>query len=136
MVVRDGRGWAGCVRRQVSYEEGEKKAKDKGVFFIETSAKAGFNVKGLFRKIAMSMSGALPRCGGARLTLPPAALPGTDQAGQAAQEEGKDVAHVCVLSSVSNPATWHAARSGCEAEEREARREDRAHAAKLVPVLV
>lgn len=33
----------GC--RQVSIEEGEAKAKDLGVMFIETSAKAGFNVK-------------------------------------------------------------------------------------------
>jgi hypothetical protein len=31
--------------RQVSTEEGEKKAKDLSVMFIETSAKAGYNVK-------------------------------------------------------------------------------------------
>ena len=31
--------------RQVSTEEGEKKAKEFGVMFIETSAKAGHNVK-------------------------------------------------------------------------------------------
>lgn len=31
--------------RQVSIEEGEGKAKDLGVMFIETSAKAGFNIK-------------------------------------------------------------------------------------------
>ncbi|ORZ21168.1 rab protein 6 [Absidia repens] len=43
-------------KRQVSVEEGEKKAKDYKVMFIETSAKAGYNVKALFRKIG----GALP----------------------------------------------------------------------------
>jgi len=31
--------------RQISTEEGEKKAKELGVMFIETSAKAGYNVK-------------------------------------------------------------------------------------------
>ncbi|KMZ76111.1 Ras-related protein RABH1e [Zostera marina] len=43
-------------KRQVSVEEGETKARDHVVLFIETSAKAGFNIKALFRKIA----GALP----------------------------------------------------------------------------
>lgn len=32
-------------RRQVSIEEGERKAKELNVMFIETSAKAGYNVK-------------------------------------------------------------------------------------------
>lgn len=32
--------------RQVTLEEGEKKAKDYNVMFIETSAKAGHNVRG------------------------------------------------------------------------------------------
>ena len=31
--------------RQISTEEGEKKAKELNVMFIETSAKAGYNVK-------------------------------------------------------------------------------------------
>ena len=31
--------------RQVSIEEGDNKARDFGVIFIETSAKAGFNIK-------------------------------------------------------------------------------------------
>ncbi|XP_076938063.1 ras-related protein RABH1e-like [Bidens hawaiensis] len=43
-------------KRQVSLEEGDGKAREFGVMFIETSAKAGFNIKPLFRKIA----GALP----------------------------------------------------------------------------
>lgn len=32
-------------KRQVTTEEGEKKAKELNVMFIETSAKAGYNVK-------------------------------------------------------------------------------------------
>ena len=32
-------------RREVSTEEGEKKAKELDVMFIETSAKAGYNIK-------------------------------------------------------------------------------------------
>ena len=32
-------------KRQVSMEEGERKAQELGVMFIETSAKAGYNVK-------------------------------------------------------------------------------------------
>lgn len=43
--------------REVSAEEGEAKAKEEGVMFIETSAKAGFNVKVLFRKIASALPG-------------------------------------------------------------------------------
>lgn len=34
-----------CVCRQVSIEEGEAKARELNVMFIETSAKAGFNIK-------------------------------------------------------------------------------------------
>jgi len=44
-------------KRQISAEEGETKAKELGVMFIETSAKAGVNVKALFRKIAGSLPG-------------------------------------------------------------------------------
>eukprot|EP00158_Paraphelidium_tribonemae_P001689 Partr_v1_DN24686_c0_g1_i1_m59493 putative member RAS oncogene family len=44
-------------KRQVSTEEGEKKAKELDVMFIETSAKAGHNVKLLFRKIAQALPG-------------------------------------------------------------------------------
>lgn len=32
-------------KRQVSMDEGERKAQELGVMFIETSAKAGYNVK-------------------------------------------------------------------------------------------
>lgn len=43
--------------RQVSIEEGEQKAKEHDIMFIETSAKAGFNIKALFRKIAAALPG-------------------------------------------------------------------------------
>ncbi|KAA8497760.1 Ras-related protein RABH1d [Porphyridium purpureum] len=44
-------------KRQVSVEEGDAKAKEHDIMFIETSAKAGFNVKALFRKIAAALPG-------------------------------------------------------------------------------
>ncbi|KAL5992398.1 hypothetical protein ACLOJK_013315 [Asimina triloba] len=44
-------------KRQVSIEEGESRAQEFGVMFIETSAKAGFNIKPLFRKIAAALPG-------------------------------------------------------------------------------
>jgi len=47
-------------KRQVSPEEGEKKAEEDGLLFIECSAKGGYNVKNLFRRLA----GKLPGGGG------------------------------------------------------------------------
>merc|ERR1712060_787559 len=44
-------------RRQVSTEEGEEKAKENGVMFFETSAKAGYNIKALFRQLAQALPG-------------------------------------------------------------------------------
>jgi len=44
-------------KRQVSIEEGDAKARELGVNFIETSAKAGLNVKALFRKVAAALPG-------------------------------------------------------------------------------
>lgn len=38
-------------KRQVSTEEGERKAKELNVMFIETSAKAGYNVKQVSKRI-------------------------------------------------------------------------------------
>jgi len=52
-------------RRQVSIEEGDARARELGVAFVETSAKAGFNVKALFRKIAASLPGLEGSAGGA-----------------------------------------------------------------------
>ncbi len=36
------------IRRQVTYEEGEKLAKDNGLMFLETSAKSSYNVEEAF----------------------------------------------------------------------------------------
>ncbi|KAL8286139.1 hypothetical protein RQP46_004627 [Phenoliferia psychrophenolica] len=44
-------------KRQVTTEEAETKSKELNVMFIETSAKAGHNVKTLFRKIAQALPG-------------------------------------------------------------------------------
>jgi hypothetical protein len=43
--------------RQVTLEEATAKATQLNIMFMETSAKAGHNVKGLFKKIAMSLPG-------------------------------------------------------------------------------
>ena len=43
--------------RVVSTADGEKAAADHGILFIETSAKAGYNVKALFKKIAQALPG-------------------------------------------------------------------------------
>ncbi|THD22248.1 RAS small monomeric GTPase Rab6 [Fasciola gigantica] len=42
-------------KRKVTTEEGERLAKDLNVMFIETSAKTGYNVKVLFRRIATEL---------------------------------------------------------------------------------
>ncbi|ORY98214.1 putative ras small monomeric GTPase Rab6 [Syncephalastrum racemosum] len=47
-------------KRQVTLEEGEAKAKAFNALFIETSAKAGHNVKTLFRRIAQALPEATP----------------------------------------------------------------------------
>lgn len=45
------------VHRQVTLEEANTKALELNIMFMETSAKAGHNVKSLFKKIAMSLVG-------------------------------------------------------------------------------
>lgn len=45
------------THRQVTTEEAEAKAAEFNVMFIETSAKAGHNVKVLFKKIAQALPG-------------------------------------------------------------------------------
>ncbi|OIW10869.1 hypothetical protein TanjilG_27815 [Lupinus angustifolius] len=77
-------------KRQVSIEEGEAKAHELNVMFIETSAKAGFNIKALFRKIA-------------------AALPGMETLSSAKQEDMVDVN----LKSSSGNAQSQPQSSGC-----------------------
>lgn len=42
---------------QVTHEEASNKAAQLNIMFMETSAKAGHNVKSLFKKIAMSLPG-------------------------------------------------------------------------------
>ncbi|KAK4557634.1 hypothetical protein RGQ29_007409 [Quercus rubra] len=76
-------------KRQVSIEEGETKARELNVMFIETSAKAGFNIKALFRKIA-------------------AALPGMETLSSTKQEDMVDVN----LKSTSGGATQSQPQSG------------------------
>ncbi|WFD31115.1 GTPase Ryh1 [Malassezia sp. CBS 17886] len=45
-------------KREVSTEEGEQRAKEyNDLMFVETSAKAGHNVKALFKKIAQTLPG-------------------------------------------------------------------------------
>ncbi|XP_023644868.1 ras-related protein RABH1a isoform X2 [Capsella rubella] len=44
-------------KRQVSIEEGDNKASEFGALFMETSAKAGFNIKPLFCKITSALQG-------------------------------------------------------------------------------
>ncbi|CAD6887191.1 unnamed protein product [Tilletia controversa] len=44
-------------KREVTTDEGEKRAKEFNGMFIETSAKAGHNVKTLFKKIALALPG-------------------------------------------------------------------------------
>ena len=45
------------MHREVTLEEANAKATELNVMFMETSAKAGHNVKSLFKKIAMSLVG-------------------------------------------------------------------------------
>jgi len=42
-------------KRQVAVEEGEAKAREYNLFHQETSAKLGFNIKALFRKVASAL---------------------------------------------------------------------------------
>lgn len=55
----------GNDKRQISTEEGEQKAQKDGLLFMECSAKAGYNVKSLFRKLATSLPGSVDPNNGA-----------------------------------------------------------------------
>jgi len=44
-------------KRKVTHDEATAKSQELGILFMETSAKAGHNVKSLFKKIAMSLPG-------------------------------------------------------------------------------
>jgi Ras-related protein Rab-6A len=69
-------------KRAVSVEEGEAKAKEYDIMFIETSAKLGVNVKALFRKVASALeidNGPAPRPADPNaVILEPATAPRTD----------------------------------------------------------
>mmetsp|Transcript_6772 Transcript_6772/g.23127 ORF Transcript_6772/g.23127 Transcript_6772/m.23127 type:complete len:96 (+) Transcript_6772:482-769(+) len=54
------------ARREVSAAEGEAKAREAGVLFMETSAKAGLNIKQLFRRLATALPGDAQPAGAAR----------------------------------------------------------------------
>ena len=56
-LTLDRSNYSAYYSRQVSTEEGELKAKELNVMFAETSAKAGYNVKQLFRRIASALPG-------------------------------------------------------------------------------
>ena len=45
-------------RRVVSFDEGERRAREEGITFIECSAKLGHNVQQLFRGLATALPGA------------------------------------------------------------------------------
>lgn len=77
-------------KRQVTTEEAEKRAQEFNVMFIETSAKAGHNVKTLFKKIAQ-------------------ALPGMDKD---AQQDGTTAANKTIDVSTQNQQSEEA--SGCK----------------------
>ena len=44
-------------KREVTSQQGEEEAKKNNLMFIETSAKAGHNVKQLFKRIAQALPG-------------------------------------------------------------------------------
>ncbi|KAM8834499.1 ras-related protein Rab-6A isoform X1 [Synchiropus splendidus] len=69
-------------KRQITTEEGEQRAKEMNVLFIETSAKTGYNVKQLFRRVA-------------------AALPGMD----ATQDNSQKLTHIQLTPPPEQPVT-------------------------------
>eukprot|EP00013_Stygamoeba_regulata_P026723 CAMPEP_0177650288 /NCGR_PEP_ID=MMETSP0447-20121125/11862_1 /TAXON_ID=0 /ORGANISM="Stygamoeba regulata, Strain BSH-02190019" /LENGTH=240 /DNA_ID=CAMNT_0019153147 /DNA_START=135 /DNA_END=856 /DNA_ORIENTATION=+ len=77
-----------ATKRMVPMEEGSAKAKEHGILFIETSAKAGFNVKALFRKVAS----ALPGMENTPLTNSPEVIDVTLEAPSAGAADGSDPA--------------------------------------------
>ena len=57
MIILVGNKIDMAERRQVGTDEGQALAKELGVMFIETSAKAGLNIKQLFQNLAQSLPG-------------------------------------------------------------------------------
>jgi len=82
----------GTEKRQVTTEEGERKSRELGVLFIETSAKTGHNVKQLFRRVAAALPGMdqpdKPKHDMVDVALTPNQATGTASAGEAGQSKG------------------------------------------------
>lgn len=57
MIILVGNKIDIAEKRQVGTEEGQALAKELDVMFIETSAKAGINIKQLFKNLAQSLPG-------------------------------------------------------------------------------
>ena len=57
MIILVGNKIDAAEKRQVGTEEGQALAKDLDVMFIETSAKAGINIKQLFKNLASNLPG-------------------------------------------------------------------------------
>jgi Ras-related protein Rab-6A len=81
-------------RRQVSSEEGEEKANEENVMFIETSAKGNFNIKLLFRRLAT-------------------ALPGIDNGGNNPNANGANPNLVDITVNAEGSQAEMAPKSGC-----------------------
>lgn len=78
-------------RREVSVAEGEALGVSEKTIFVETSAKAGFNVKALFRKIA-------------------GALPGSDEVDSKKEKQRKQESELVELTLTAAPVQ---SASGC-----------------------
>jgi Ras-related protein Rab-6A len=74
-------------RRRVTAEEGDARALKEGVLFMETSAKAGYNVKALFRKLATALPGSTESDSTADANLIDITLSAADSAGSRGGEE-------------------------------------------------
>lgn len=57
MIILVGNKIDNAEKRQVGTEEGQAKAKELDVMFIETSAKTGINIKQLFKNLAENLPG-------------------------------------------------------------------------------
>ena len=57
MIILVGNKIDAAEKRQVGTEEGQALAKELDVMFIETSAKAGINIKQLFKNLAENLPG-------------------------------------------------------------------------------
>lgn len=63
------------LSRQITTEEGEQRAKELNVMFIETSAKTGYNVKQVEKRLPRRRSQANSTIGAATPSFPPPSVP-------------------------------------------------------------